>query len=69
MAMTKKVSARLDPLEKADLETTMRRNGWTKPQAIREAIWAVAESEGLVRRTTKPGKGWESDAGCPRSGF
>jgi hypothetical protein len=51
--MTNKVSATLDPSAEAALKATMRRNGWTKSQVIREAIWAVARAKGLVRRPAK----------------
>jgi hypothetical protein len=57
MAMTKKVSATLDPASKAALESIMRRTRWTKSQVIREAIWAVAKSRGLARPPAKRAKG------------
>jgi hypothetical protein len=56
MAMNKKVSTTLDPAAMASLKAIMQRNGWTKSQVIRKAIWAVAESRGLVRRSTKASK-------------
>jgi hypothetical protein len=56
MAMNKKVSATLDPAAMASLKAIMRRNVWTKSQVIREAIWAIAGSKGLVRRSTEASK-------------
>jgi hypothetical protein len=51
--MTYRVSTTLDAKSEAALYRIMQRNGWTKSQALREAVRAVAESEGLARRPVK----------------
>jgi hypothetical protein len=50
MAMIYRVSATLDAKSEAALYRIMERTGWTKSQAVREAIWAAAERRGLVGR-------------------
>ena len=49
MAMTYRVKATLDGEAEAALDTIMKRTGWNKSRAVREAIWATARSQGLVR--------------------
>jgi hypothetical protein len=49
MAMTSRVKATLNAEAAAALYTLMRRRGWNKSRALREAIWANAKSQGLVR--------------------
>jgi hypothetical protein len=53
MTMTCRVSATLDTKSEAALYRIMESTGWTKSQVLREAIWAVAESQGLARRAPK----------------
>ena len=50
MAMTYRVSATLGTKSEAALSRIMKRTGWTKSQALREVIWAAAESQGLAKR-------------------
>ncbi len=46
--MTYRIKAALDPEAEVALYTIMKRTGWSKSQVMREAIWAVAKSQGLV---------------------
>jgi hypothetical protein len=54
MAMTHRVSVKLDAKSEAALYRIMQQNGRTKSQALLEAVWAVIESEGFVRRPKQP---------------
>jgi len=49
MAMTYRVKATLDSEAEAALDAIMKRTGWTKSRAVREAIWVTASSQGMVR--------------------
>jgi hypothetical protein len=49
MVMTSRVKVTLDVEALAALHALMRRTGWNKSRALREAIWANARSQGLVR--------------------
>jgi hypothetical protein len=48
MAMTFRVSVKLDASSEAALYEIMKRTGWTKSQVLREAIKAFAKSEGVL---------------------
>jgi len=49
MAMTYRVKTTLDAEAEAARDTIMKRTGWNKSRAVREAIWATASGQGLVR--------------------
>ena len=53
MAMNYMVRATLDTESEAALYALMRRHGWTKSQAVREAIWAMAKSKDIIRQPTR----------------
>ena len=53
MAMNYRVRATLDTESEAALEVLMRRHGWTKSQAVREAIWAMAKSKGIIHKPAR----------------
>jgi predicted DNA-binding protein len=55
MMMNFKVSATLDARSEAVLNRIMKRTGWTKSQVLREAIWAVAESQAPAKRPAMNG--------------
>jgi hypothetical protein len=48
MAMVCRVSVTLDAKSEAALKRIMKRTGWNKSRALREAIWANAKSQGLL---------------------
>lgn len=50
MAMTRRISAKLDAESTAALNDIMKRTGWNKSQAVREAIWRAAEAQGLAKQ-------------------
>jgi predicted DNA-binding protein len=53
MAMTKRVSVKLDSTSEAAMNRIMQHTGWTKSRVLREAIKAAAENDGVVPGTSR----------------